>query len=141
HTPPSLEKALSTVRATTERELWVVIGSAGGPRDPSKRAPLGEVAARLADHAIFTEEDHRDTPLAEILAEMERGAALASSAGTTTSIGDRTEAIRYAVEHARPGDTVVLAGKGPEDTLERDTETITWDEVGEARAALRLRRP
>ncbi|WP_460979842.1 UDP-N-acetylmuramyl-tripeptide synthetase, partial [Pseudactinotalea suaedae] len=38
HTPPSLEKALTTVRATTERELWVVIGSAGGPRDPSKRA-------------------------------------------------------------------------------------------------------
>lgn len=139
HTPPSLEKALSTVRATTEGELWVVIGSAGGPRDPSKRAPLGEVAARLADHAIFTEEDHRDTPLAEILAEMERGAALAPSAGTTRSIGNRTEAIRYAVEHARPGDTVVLAGKGPEDTLERDTETIAWDEVAEARSALARR--
>lgn len=137
HTPPSLEKALATVRATTEGELWVVIGSAGGPRDPSKRAPLGEVASRLADHAVFTEEDHRDTPLAEILAEMERGAA---GPGTTTSIGDRREAIRHAVGHARAGDTVVLAGKGPEDTLERDTETIPWDEVAEAREALRLRR-
>lgn len=140
HTPPSLEKALATVRATTESELWVVIGSAGGPRDPSKRAPLGEVASRLADHAIFTEEDHRDTPLDEILGEMLRGASLASSPGTTTSIGDRTAAIRYAVEHARPGDTVVLAGKGPEDTLERDGETIPWDEVAEAAAALELRR-
>ncbi|WP_420111758.1 UDP-N-acetylmuramoyl-L-alanyl-D-glutamate--2,6-diaminopimelate ligase [Pseudactinotalea sp.] len=136
HTPPSLEKALATVRATTERELWVVIGSAGGPRDPSKRAPLGEVASRLADHAIFTEEDHRDTPLQDILDEMQRGA---NGPGTTTSIGDRTAAIRYAVEHARPGDTVVLAGKGPEDTLERDTETIPWDEVAEAAAALALR--
>lgn len=136
HTPPSLEKALSTVRATTERELWVVIGSAGGPRDPSKRAPLGEVAARLADHAVFTEEDHRDTPLQDILREMERGAA---GPGTTTSIGDRTAAIRHAVGRAAPGDTVVLAGKGPEDTLERDTETIPWDEVAQAREALQRR--
>lgn len=136
HTPPSLEKALATVRATTERELWVVIGSAGGPRDPSKRAPLGEVASRLADHAVFTEEDHRDTPLQDILDEMQRGA---TGPGTTIGIGDRPEAIRYAVGHAGPRDTVVLAGKGPEDTLERDTETIPWDEVDQARAALRLR--
>jgi UDP-N-acetylmuramoyl-L-alanyl-D-glutamate--2,6-diaminopimelate ligase len=141
HTPPSLEKALATVRATTERELWVVIGSAGGPRDPSKRAPLGEVSARLADHAVFTEEDHRDTPLADILEEMQRGARGVSMPGSTTSIGDRTEAIRFAVGHARPGDTVVLAGKGPEDTLERDTETIPWDEVQQARDALRDRHP
>ncbi|MFV0252502.1 MAG: UDP-N-acetylmuramoyl-L-alanyl-D-glutamate--2,6-diaminopimelate ligase [Beutenbergiaceae bacterium] len=136
HTPPSLEKALDTVRATTTGALWVVIGSAGGPRDPSKRAPLGEVASRVADHVVFTEEDHRDTPLAQILAEMERGA---NGATNTTSIGDRVEAIRHAIGNARPGDTVVLAGKGPEDTLERDTETIPWDEVGQARAALRAR--
>lgn len=136
HTPPSLEKALATVRTTTEQDLWVVLGSAGGPRDPAKRAPLGEVASRLADQTVFTEEDHRDTPLAEILAEMERGAI---GPGTTTSIGNRTEAIRYAVAQARPGDTVVLAGKGPEDTLERDTETIPWDEVDQARQALALR--
>ncbi len=136
HTPPSLEKALATVRATTQGELWVVLGSAGGPRDPSKRAPLGEVASRLADHAVFTEEDHRDTPLAQILAEMKSGAR---GPGTTTSIGDRVEAIRHAVLTARPGDTVVLAGKGPEDTLERDTETIPWDEVGQARAAVTAR--
>ncbi|WP_460979844.1 glutamate ligase domain-containing protein, partial [Pseudactinotalea suaedae] len=114
------------------------LGPPTWPRDPSKRAPLGEVSARLADHAVFTEEDHRDTPLADILAEMERGAR---GPGTTTSIGDRRAAIRHAVGQARPGDTVVLAGKGPEDTLERDTETIPWDEVDEARQALRLRHP
>ena len=139
HTPPSLEKALETVRVTTEGRLWVVLGSAGGPRDPSKRAPLGEVATRLADVAVFTEEDHRDTPLADILREMERGAR---EAGRTNfvSIGDRREAIRHAVREAGPADTVVLAGKGPEATLERDTETIAWDELGEAREALELRR-
>jgi UDP-N-acetylmuramoyl-L-alanyl-D-glutamate--2,6-diaminopimelate ligase len=139
HTPPSLEKALDTVRVTTRDRLWVVLGSAGGPRDPSKRAPLGEVATRLADVAVFTEEDHRDTPLVDILTEMERGAR---EQGRTNfrSIGDRVAAIRYAVRAAGPDDTVVLAGKGPEETLERDTETIPWDEMAEAREALRLRR-
>ncbi|WP_022921107.1 UDP-N-acetylmuramoyl-L-alanyl-D-glutamate--2,6-diaminopimelate ligase [Ornithinimicrobium pekingense] len=139
HTPPSLEKALETVRVTTDGALWVVIGSAGGPRDPSKRAPLGAVATRLADHAVLTEEDHRTTPLRDILEEMERGAR---EEGRTNfvSIGDRTEAIRYAVCSAAPVDTVLLAGKGPEETLERDTETIPWAEIEQARAALRVRR-
>jgi UDP-N-acetylmuramoyl-L-alanyl-D-glutamate--2,6-diaminopimelate ligase len=139
HTPPSLDKALSTVRVTTRGRLWVVLGSAGGPRDPSKRAPLGEVATRMADVAVFTEEDHRDTPLADILAEMERGAA-AAGRDNFVSIGDRVEAIRYAVGRAGSDDTVVLAGKGPEETLERDTETIGWDEMAQAVEALRIRR-
>ncbi|MEF2280322.1 UDP-N-acetylmuramoyl-L-alanyl-D-glutamate--2,6-diaminopimelate ligase [Deinococcus sp. YIM 134068] len=135
HTPPSLQKALGTLRATTAGRLWVLLGSAGGPRDPGKRAPLGEVATRLADHAVFTEEDHRDTPLADILREMERGAREAGRSNFT-SIGDRREAIGHIIREARAGDTVLLAGKGPEDTLERDTETVPWDEVAEARAAL-----
>lgn len=138
HTPPSLEKALSTLRATTTGRLWVLIGSAGGPRDPGKRAPLGEVATRLADHAVFTEEDSRDTPLEDILREMERGA---QQGGRTNfiSIGDRHEAIRHVIQAAGSGDTVLLAGKGPEDTLERLTETLPWNEVQEAREALALR--
>ncbi|SEJ91319.1 UDP-N-acetylmuramoylalanyl-D-glutamate--2,6-diaminopimelate ligase [Deinococcus reticulitermitis] len=135
HTPPSLEKALATLRATTPGRLWVVIGSAGGPRDPHKRAPLGEVATRLADYAVFTEEDHRDTPLADILAEMERGAREAGRANFR-SIEDRAQAIRHAVSSLGADDTVLLAGKGPEDTLERGTEALAWNEVGEARAAL-----
>ncbi|WP_019587223.1 UDP-N-acetylmuramoyl-L-alanyl-D-glutamate--2,6-diaminopimelate ligase [Deinococcus apachensis] len=139
HTPPSLEKVLSTLRATTEGKLWVLIGSAGGPRDPGKRAPLGEVATRLADHAVFTEEDHRDTPLLEILREMERGAR-ETGRHHFTSIGDRREAMRHVIREARAGDTVLLAGKGPEDTLERDTETLPWNEVEEAREALAARR-
>lgn len=136
HTPPSLEKALQTLRATTSGELWVVLGSAGGPRDPSKRAPLGDTATQFADHAIFTEEDCRDTPIWDILHEMERGAR---QQGRTNfqSIPNRWDAIDFAIGHARPGDTVVLAGKGPEETLERATETIPWDEAAEAAEALR----
>lgn len=138
HTPPSLEKALQTLRPTTAGKLWVVIGSAGGNRDPLKRAPLGEVATRTADHAIFTEEDSRDTPLEDILREMERGAQEAGRSNFR-AIGNRQEAIRYAVTHAAPADTVLLAGKGPEDTLERAGETIPWNETAEAEAALHLR--
>ncbi|SOC57490.1 UDP-N-acetylmuramoyl-L-alanyl-D-glutamate--2,6-diaminopimelate ligase [Ornithinimicrobium cerasi] len=139
HTAPSLEKALTTVRVTTDGALWVVLGSAGGPRDPSKRAPLGEVATRLADHAVFTEEDHRTTPLQDILEEMERGAR-ETGRDNFVSIGDRTDAIRYAVGAAGPQDTVVLAGKGPEETMERGTQLVPWAEIEVAREALRLRR-
>ncbi|WP_135228863.1 UDP-N-acetylmuramoyl-L-alanyl-D-glutamate--2,6-diaminopimelate ligase [Deinococcus fonticola] len=139
HTPPSLEKALSTLRTTTRGKLWVLLGSAGGPRDPYKRAPLGEVATRLADQAVFTEEDSRDTPLQDILNEMERGAREAGRRNFS-SIGDRREAIRHILQQAQAADTVLLAGKGPEDTLERATETIPWNEVQEALEALGLRK-
>lgn len=139
HTPPSLEKALETIRVTTRGRLWVVIGSAGGPRDPSKRAPLGEVATRLADQVVFTEEDHRDTPLHEILNEMERGAVEAGRRNFL-SVADRRAAIRHAVFSADPQDTVVLAGKGPEATLERSNETLAWNEKEQAIAALAQRR-
>ncbi|PYE48957.1 UDP-N-acetylmuramoyl-L-alanyl-D-glutamate--2,6-diaminopimelate ligase [Deinococcus yavapaiensis] len=136
HTPPSLEKALSALRPTTLGRLIVVIGSAGGLRDPGKRAPLGETATRLADVAIFTEEDHRDTPLDDILNEMARGAREAGRSNFLL-VGDRREAIRAAIERAEPGDTVLLAGKGAEDILERTHETVPWDEAAEARRALR----
>ncbi|GEM45378.1 UDP-N-acetylmuramoyl-L-alanyl-D-glutamate--2,6-diaminopimelate ligase [Deinococcus cellulosilyticus] len=137
HTPPSLEKALEVLRPSTPGKLWVVVGSAGGNRDPLKRAPLGEVASRLADQAIFTEEDCRDTPIEEILREMERGAS-ALDKNNFKSIADRREAIRFAVQHAADADTVLLAGKGPEDTLERATEILPWNEVEEALQALSL---
>ncbi|ANE42515.1 UDP-N-acetylmuramoyl-L-alanyl-D-glutamate--2,6-diaminopimelate ligase [Deinococcus puniceus] len=135
HTPPSLEKVLSMLRATTAGQLWVVLGSAGGLRDPGKRAPLGEVSTRLADHAVFTEEDSRDTPLADILNEMERGAREAGQSNFV-SIPDRAQAIAHAIHAAQPDDTVLLAGKGPEDTLERSGETLAWNEVEQARRAL-----
>ncbi|TSA87888.1 UDP-N-acetylmuramoyl-L-alanyl-D-glutamate--2,6-diaminopimelate ligase [Deinococcus detaillensis] len=137
HTPPSLEKALGTLRATTSGQLIVVIGSAGGPRDPSKRGPLGEVAARMADEVIFTEEDCRDTPLSDILSAMAEGAQAAGRSNYCL-VPDRRQAISHAVRLAGPGDTVLLAGKGPEETLERLNETVPWNEVEEARAALEL---
>jgi UDP-N-acetylmuramoyl-L-alanyl-D-glutamate--2,6-diaminopimelate ligase len=120
HTPPALAKALTALRPLTPGRLIVVIGSAG-ERDPGKRAPLGRAATSHADLAILTEEDHRSEPLAPILAEMARGAEAAGAreGDGYLRVGDRREAIREAVSRARPGDTVVLAGKGHEATLER----------------------
>ncbi|MBN1247545.1 MAG: UDP-N-acetylmuramyl-tripeptide synthetase, partial [Anaerolineae bacterium] len=127
HTPDSLRLALTTLRETTAGRLIAVLGSAGGPRDPGKRAPLGAVAASLADLAIFTEEDCRDTPIEEILNEMKRGADEAT-ADSYLLIPDRLDAIRHALAHAAPGDTVVFCGKAGEITLERATETLPWIE-------------
>ncbi len=134
HTAPALEKALQAVRPQTKGRLIVVIGAAG-ERDPGKRAPLGRAAAQHADIAIFTEEDSRSEEIEEILAEMMRGAQEVGG-GEVRLEPDRQKAIRQAVEGARPGDLILLAGKGHEATLERKDEVIPWDEVAEARRAL-----
>lgn len=129
HTPPALAKALSAIRPPDGRVL-VVIGAAGD-RDPGKRAPLGREATLGADFAIFTEEDSRSEPFSAIADELRSGALQAG--GTPdhdfTVIEDRHEAIAEALRRARPGDVVLLAGKGHERTLERSHETLPWDEA------------
>ena len=138
HTPPALAKALEALRPSAAGRLIVVVGSAG-ERDPGKRAPLGRAAARHADLAIFTEEDARSESLEAILGAMLRGATEAGGrAGVDVRVvPDRRAAIRAAVAAAAPGDVVLLAGKGHEATLERAAATLPWDEVAEARRALR----
>jgi UDP-N-acetylmuramoyl-L-alanyl-D-glutamate--2,6-diaminopimelate ligase len=134
HTGASLQAALETLRPTTAGRLMVVIGAAG-QRDPARRTGIGEAAAKGADHTIFTEEDHRTEPLEQILETMQT-AFLKAGGISVELIPDRREAIRHAVQMARPGDTILLAGKGHERTLERGQQTLPWDETGEARAAL-----
>jgi UDP-N-acetylmuramoyl-L-alanyl-D-glutamate--2,6-diaminopimelate ligase len=137
HTPPALAKALAALRPQVRGRLIVVVGAAG-ERDPGKRAPLGEAAVRGADVALFTEEDSRSEDITLILGAMAAGAEGAGGVreGTFRLVPDRREAIRRAVALAEPGDLVLLAGKGHEGTLERRSETLSWDEVAEARAAL-----
>lgn len=138
HTAPALAKALATVRPRPPHRLLVVIGSAG-ERDPGKRAPLGETAARHADLALFTEEDARSESLETILEAMASGArrAGAREGREYRLVPDRRQAIGQAVAEARPGDVVLLAGKGHEATLERAHEVVPWNEAREAADALR----
>lgn len=135
HTPAALENLLRTLRPSTVGKLWVIIG-APGRRDTTKRAPMGEVTTRLADIAVFTEDDPRDDPIRRIFAEMANGAA-----GRTNvhQIADRTEAITFALTNAEPDDTVVLAGKGAEMFIAREHGDDPWDETATALSALRAR--
>ena len=136
HTAPALAKALEAVRPGAARTI-VVIGAAG-ERDPGKRAPLGEAAVRGADLTILTEEDARSEDPDAILARMAEGARAAGGVEGRDFriVPDRRAAIRAAIAAARPGDLVLLCGKGHETSLERADAILPWNEVEEARAAL-----
>ena len=133
HTGKSLEAALKALRKTTKGRLLLVVGAAG-ERDARRRTEIGKVAARLADKSFFTEEDHRTEPLEAILEALAEAAR--KEGGWFVLVPDRREAIRLALKEARPGDTVLLAGKGHERTLERGNLALPWNEREEALRAL-----
>ncbi|MFO8151451.1 MAG: UDP-N-acetylmuramoyl-L-alanyl-D-glutamate--2,6-diaminopimelate ligase [Trueperaceae bacterium] len=137
HTPAGLAKALATLRPQDGGRLIVVLG-APGERDPRNRAGLAAAAVAGAELAIFTEDDYRSESLDAILAALADGAVAAGGIeGRSFRVQpDRRGAIVLALGLARPGDVVLLAGKGHERTLERGGGTVPWDEVAEARAAL-----
>jgi len=140
HTPASLEKVLALLRPLTEGRLIAVFGSAG-ERDREKRPKMAEVASRLADLFVITQEDPRLEDPPTILREIEAGAIAAGkrSGVDYLVIGDRAEAIAAAILRAAPGDTVVLCGKGHEASIIVGEEKRPWDEAGAARDALRAR--
>ena len=140
HTTVALETVLGELRPATSGRLWAVFGSAG-ERDREKRGAMGRVAARLADVVVVTDEDPRGEDRLTILEEI---AAAAETAGAARGsalhlIPDRAEAIEFAIGNASPGDTVLLAGKGHERTIETAAGPVPWDERAEAEAALRRR--
>jgi UDP-N-acetylmuramoyl-L-alanyl-D-glutamate--2,6-diaminopimelate ligase len=137
HTENSLRSALEAVRPTTSGRVILVVGAAG-ERGEERRTGLARVAAQLADVTVFTEEDHRSESLDAILETM-RSEFVRSGGSEHHLVPDRREAIQKAIRLAQPGDTVLLAGKGHERTLERDGLTLPWDESAEARIALENR--
>lgn len=142
HTPDSFERLLGDLRKSTKGKLVVMFGSAGR-RDESKRAIQGEIAGRLADEVVVTEEDDRDIDGNEIMNQIAGGA---ESAGKVREkdlflILNRPEAIKFAISRVvGPDDAVVLLGKGHEKTIERADGEHPWDEVAEVRAALQANR-
>jgi UDP-N-acetylmuramoyl-L-alanyl-D-glutamate--2,6-diaminopimelate ligase len=115
HKPAAVTLALDAVRARAEGRIILVLGC-GGDRDRGKRPMMGDAAARGADLTIVTDDNPRTEVPAEIRAEMLAGALAVPEAqrGEVLEIGDRRAAIRHAVNRARPGDVVVVAGKGHE---------------------------
>jgi UDP-N-acetylmuramoyl-L-alanyl-D-glutamate--2,6-diaminopimelate ligase len=111
HTPDALERALETVREVTPAAGRVIlVFGAGGDRDRGKRAPMGEIAVRLADIAIATSDNPRTEDPERILDDVEAG----MSGRQHYRVVDRRAAIGQALELARQGDTILLAGKGHE---------------------------
>jgi UDP-N-acetylmuramoyl-L-alanyl-D-glutamate--2,6-diaminopimelate ligase len=136
HTPDSLENVLSTARelARSRAGRVLCVFGAGGDRDAAQRPLMGAVAARLADVAIVTSDNPRSEDPEAIVAQVAAGAA----GGAVQTEVDRRAAIALAVELARRGDVVVIAGKGHEQGQEfAGGRKLPFDDVEVAREALR----
>jgi UDP-N-acetylmuramoyl-L-alanyl-D-glutamate--2,6-diaminopimelate ligase len=136
HTPGAFEKLFPWVRAHTAGRIIVVFGS-GGERDVEKRPLQGRVAAELCDIVVLSDEDPRGEDRMQLLEQIAAGCIGKRRGEDLFLIPDRPEAIRLAVSRARPGDTVLLLGKGHEGSIIGPTGPAAWDERAEARAALR----
>ncbi|MDI6625967.1 MAG: UDP-N-acetylmuramoyl-L-alanyl-D-glutamate--2,6-diaminopimelate ligase, partial [Brevundimonas sp.] len=131
HTPDGLETVLKALRPHATGRLIVVFG-AGGDRDKAKRPLMGEIAGRLADVAIVTDDNPRSEDPAAIRRAVREGCPKAQE------IGDRRAAIRQAIEQMRDGDVVVIAGKGHEQGQIVGGTTHPFDDATEAAEALRI---
>jgi UDP-N-acetylmuramoyl-L-alanyl-D-glutamate--2,6-diaminopimelate ligase len=129
HKPDALENVLTSVRPFTTGRVIVVFGC-GGDRDRGKRPIMGEIATRLADISIVTD----DNPRTEVPEEI-RAAIMAAAPGAI-EIGDRREAIREAVSLLHAGDTLIVAGKGHEEGQTVGTVTLPFSDHEEVRKAL-----
>lgn len=118
HTPDALTLALEAVRPITPGRLLIVLGS-DGDRDRGKRPMMGEIAARLADVVVVTDENPRSEPPEEIRAAVMAGVMAVRPDGRDVhEVAPRSEAVRRAMELAGDGDTVIVTGKGHEPTQE-----------------------
>lgn len=130
HKPDALSNVLSSVRPFTSGRIVVVFGC-GGDRDKGKRPIMGEIATRLADVTIVTD----DNPRSEV-PETIRAEIMAAAPGAT-EIGDRREAIRHAVSLLHAGDTLIVAGKGHEEGQTVGTVVLPFSDHEEVRVALK----
>lgn len=111
HTPDGLENIISTVQEFAEGDVITLFGC-GGDRDNSKRAIMGEIAGRMSDFSIITSDNPRTEDPVAIINQIEEG--MKRTDGKYTVIVDRREAIGCALDMAKKGDVIILAGKGQE---------------------------
>ena len=133
HTSNGLEQILSTVRKTTKGRLIHVFGCAG-LRDFKKRPVMGEISSRIADISVITEEDYRIEDFDSIVEQIKSGMKRKHNVYVYKF---RQEAINYATSRAKPGDVVVLTGKGHEKSLCRGTIEYPWSEHMAVKKALK----
>ncbi len=130
HTPDALEKVLATLREQTTGKLICVFGC-GGDRDPGKRPLMGAAAAKYADKVVVTSDNPRSEDPVAIIQQVVSGMRKAALVEV-----DRAKAIQQAVQSARSGDIVLVAGKGHEDYQEIAGVRTPFSDVAVVQAAL-----
>jgi UDP-N-acetylmuramyl tripeptide synthase len=132
HTPDALTHALGAAREGVRTdeghssELWVVFGC-GGERDRGKREEMGRVAHDLSDRVVVTSDNPRSEDPASIAGDILRGLTEAQPDACTVEL-DRRKAIEFALREARPGDVILVAGKGHETEQWVDGEALPFDD-------------
>ena len=132
HTPDALHNVLAALRHHCRGRLWCVFGC-GGERDRAKRPRMGAIAERLADHVVLTDDNPRGEDPVSIIEEIQSGMADPDAAYVER---DRGRAIARAVAGARPGDVVLVAGKGHEDYQLAGGERRPFSDPAQVKKAL-----
>ena len=140
HTDDALQRLLEAAEAIKEARIITVFGC-GGDRDTGKRSKMGQVAVQKSDLVIVTSDNPRTEDPQAILSDIEKGIEVLPSEERCAFhvISDRAEAIQTAIDLARSGDLVLIAGKGHEDYQILGTQKVHFDDREEARKAIRLR--
>lgn len=133
HTPDGLENIIETVKEFAKGRVITLFGC-GGDRDHAKRAVMGEIAGRLSDYSIITSDNPRTEDPNQIISQIEEG--MKRTDGAYIIIENRREAIRYALDTAKPDDVIILAGKGQEtyqiigkEKFDFDERVIVWQHL------------
>jgi UDP-N-acetylmuramoyl-L-alanyl-D-glutamate--2,6-diaminopimelate ligase len=137
HAAGSLASALAELRPFTRGRLIAVFGSTA--RSDHDRPGMGRAAAEFSDFFIITTDDPLSEDPVEIARDVQSGASGKAPGRDYEVVIDRRSAIRRAIEIAKPGDTVLLAGKGHERTMRTAHGSEPWDERAEAEAAIKER--
>ncbi len=136
HTPDSLDNVLRAARGVTRDGRVICVFGCGGDRDRGKRPLMGAVAAQLADVVVVTSDNPRSEDPHAIIDQVVEGVIAHPPQGPAVVTVDRVEAIAASLQAARPGDVVVIAGKGHETGQQFADRTIPFDDREVARRAL-----
>ncbi len=136
HTPDGLENIIRAARGFARGRVITVFGC-GGDRDRTKRPIMGEISARLSDYTILTSDNPRTEEPLFIISQIEEGARKKIDRSKYSIIPDRREAIGYAIKMAKPGDVVLIAGKGHETYQIVGEKVLHFDDREVARELLK----
>lgn len=138
HTPDALQNILDTVKSLTQKRVILVFG-ATGDRDKAKRPIMGEIAAKMADRIVLTDEEPYSEDPAQIRKEVLKGIEKAKGAAKTREVADRRDAIANAFSIAKAGDTVLITGMGHQTYMKLAGGKIHWDDREVSREEIKKR--